>query len=53
MKIYNYLFYKGYQLAVKSKNFENSLVYGAIIVFALLFFGWDGLNTPPFARRIW
>lgn len=29
--LYNYLFYKGYQLAVKSKNFEGIPIVGAII----------------------
>ncbi|WP_156305475.1 hypothetical protein [Sphingobacterium endophyticum] len=31
MSVYNYLFYKSYQLAVRSKNFDDMPVLGAII----------------------
>ena len=31
MRVYNYLFYKSYQLAVRSKNFDDMPVLGAII----------------------
>lgn len=31
MSLYNYLFYKSYQLAVRSKNFDDMPVLGAII----------------------
>jgi hypothetical protein len=31
MMIYNYLFFKGYQLAVRSRNFDDMPVLGAII----------------------
>jgi hypothetical protein len=31
MKVYNYLFYKSYQLAVRSKNFEDMPALGGII----------------------
>ena len=32
MSVYNYLFYKSYQLAVRSKNFDDMPVLGAIII---------------------
>lgn len=31
MRVYNYLFYKSYQLAVRSKNFDDMPVLGGII----------------------
>ncbi len=35
MKIYNYLFYKSYQLAIKSRNFDDMPVLGGIIFLVL------------------
>lgn len=35
MKIYNYLFYKGYQMAVRSGNYQDIPVFGALIYVAL------------------
>ena len=35
MRIYNYLFYKSYQLAIKSKNFDDMPVLGGIIFLVL------------------
>lgn len=39
MRIYNYLFFKGYQLAVRSRNFDGMLVFGAIsfVVLCIMF----------------
>jgi uncharacterized protein YacL len=35
MKVYNYLFFKGYQLAVRSRNFDDMPVLGAIVFVVL------------------
>ncbi|MGE8292524.1 MAG: hypothetical protein ACN6ON_12625 [Sphingobacterium sp.] len=35
MKIYNYLFYKGYQMAVRSGNYQDIPVFGALLYAAL------------------
>ena len=35
MMIYNYLFFKGYQLAVRSRNFDDMPVLGAIVFVVL------------------
>ncbi|HTO16580.1 MAG TPA: hypothetical protein VLZ83_12475 [Edaphocola sp.] len=54
--IYNYLFYKGYQLAKKSKNWEDAPVFFATIVvgmcailnFATLLFLFEGFSGSYF-----
>lgn len=39
MKIYNYLFFKGYQMAIRSRNFDGIPVLGAIffVVMCIMF----------------